>query len=295
VTTPPTQPLSLQVPSGARCATHADRPAEFACARCGNFACAECKHPAGEGQLFCSACADFAAGEIPLEKRNELGLAKAVGLTVVGVLLKPWEFFAARSREPSLWPPLLFATAMNVPVSLTYAVVNMFTLEAQLAETRSNPAFDTMPFFREYFELLLSPGSQVAMALVGILFYPLWYFVVGGLQWGAHWLVGARGASYRDVVRAVMYLQATSLGLLLLAPVTLVLTFVSAQLAGMAMWPYLFGVLVWLVIAMWKVQRTEIWRPVVAQGLLAIFCCCLPMLLIFVGTIAVVGAAVGGR
>lgn len=294
MTLPPTQSLSVQVPSGARCAVHGDRPAEFACTRCGNFACGECRHPGMEGQFFCSACVDFAAGDIPLEKRAELGLPRAVGLTVLGVLLKPWEFFAARSREQSLVPPFLFATVINTVTTLVVFAANAVTMDAQLAQLRDNPLLRNNPIFNEeWFTSAYSPAGQLGMACFYIVAYPFWYALVAGLQWVANWAVGARGASYLEVLRAILYFQATGLLMLLIAPVTVVLTLISPQVGGLAYLPYALFLVVWLVIAMWKVQRTEIWRPVLAQGLLAFFCCCLPYLGIMVAVVAMVGALVG--
>ena len=291
MTVPPISSLPVSVPQGARCAVHAERTAVFACARCGNFSCEACRHAGQGGDLFCTACGEFAAGEIPLEKRGELGLMRAFGQTAAGVLIRPWEFFAARARERSLLPPLLFATAINVAVALVYAVVNLFTMDAQLEDLRNNPALRGNPFFEVgWFEMLYSPLGQLALAAFNILVYPLYYAIVATLQWAAHWIVGARGTPWREVFRAILYFQATSLVLLALAPLTLVFTLLSPQLAGLPLLPYLLFVLAWLIIAMWKVHRTELWRPVVAQGLLAMLCCCLPSTVFAIGIVAALGS-----
>jgi uncharacterized RDD family membrane protein YckC len=51
---PPPQP---PVPAGARCAVHGERTAVIVCARCGNFACAECENEL-DGERFCGGCVD---------------------------------------------------------------------------------------------------------------------------------------------------------------------------------------------------------------------------------------------
>jgi len=291
VTLPPASYLPVNVPDGARCAVHAERQAAFACGRCGNFACGDCFHPGLEGQPFCSACADFASGEIPLEKRAELGLPRAFVKTTIGVLLEPWEFFAARSRESSLVPPFLFAMSFGAAAGIVSAIGNMLTVDAQLAELRNNPALRGNPLLADgWLEAFYSPAGQLGLAVFNFVFYPLYYVILAGLQWVAHWVVGARGATYREVLRAILYLQTTSALLLFVAPASAVLSLVSPQLAGLPALPFLLYLLVWLVIAMWKVQRTELWRPVVAQGLLMIFCCCLPTILLTFGMIALVAS-----
>lgn len=285
---PPTQSMPVPVPAGARCAIHADRPAELSCARCGNFACAECKRPAEEGQWFCAACDDHAAGHIPLEQRAELGLPRAFGQTLLGVLLRPWVFFAQRPREHSLLPPFLFATAITAPASLLGGVVNALTAGSQLDELRNNPMLrDTPGFDLSFFEAFYSPVGQIAIAFLNLLVYPLYYVIGAGLQWVVHWAVGARGATFREVLRATMYLQGTNVALFVLLPMIGVLNLVEPRLAGIVMMPYVLWTWVWLVIAMWKVQRTELWRPVAAQGLLLMVCCCIPMVLAMVAGFAV--------
>ncbi len=291
MTVPHLSELPVNVPPGARCAVHAEREATFACGRCGNFACGDCVHPGIEAQPFCAACADFASGEIPLEKRAELGLPRAFVRTTIGVLLEPWEFFAARPRERSLLPPFLFAMCFSAAAGIVSAIGNMLTIDAQLAELRNNPALRGNPLFDEgWLEAFYSPAGQLGLALFNFLFYPLYYAILAGLQWTAHWLVGARGASYREVLRAVLYLQATNALVLFVAPASAVLSLVSPQLAGLPALPFLLYLLIWLVIAMWKVQRTDLWRPVVAQGLLAIFCCCLPSFVVAFGMVALVAS-----
>lgn len=293
----PTEPVHGTVPGGARCAVHPDRPAEFTCARCGNFACGPCKHAgpgkdAGEGEaLFCSACSEHAFGDIPLERRAELGLPMALIKTIQGVLLTPWTFFAQRSREQSIVPPLIFGTLIHLPGTLAYAIVNAFTMDAQLAELRSNPLLQNNPYLQNnpLIEVLFSPFGQLGISFVSLFFYPLFLFLFAGLEWIANFAVGAR-APFREVFRAICYLQATALVMVLMAPVSLILGLVAPSLAGFVMFPYFLYFLIWLIIALWKTTRTEVWRPVVAQGLLIFTCYCIPTIVMIIGVIALVGA-----
>ena len=143
-------------PGGARCALHADRPAEFTCSRCGNFACGECKNPGEGGALFCRACADHAFGDIPMERISELGFFTALYRTVLGVLIRPWDFFAQRSRDGGLLVPILFGALIHIPTTLAYALINAFGANAQLEELRSNPVFRDNPVFdADVFQFML--------------------------------------------------------------------------------------------------------------------------------------------
>jgi len=284
---------SSAVPGGARCALHNDQPAEFTCSRCGNFACGSCKNPGEGGTLFCQACSEHAFGDIPFERIAELGLFTALYRTILGVLFKPWAFFAQRSRNPSMLLPLAFGSLIHIPTTLSYAVINVFTQQGQLDELRNNPVLQNNPIMQEeWFLTMLSPAGQAASAVISVLIYPIYILVFAGLQWIAMFSVGARGASFTDTLRSICYLQSTTLVLLVLSPVSLVLGLISPQLSGILMFPYLLYWVIWLVIALWKTARTDVWRPVAAQGLLFITCCCVPAVVVFFGTIALVGALI---
>jgi hypothetical protein len=73
--------------------------------------------------------------------------------------------------------------------------------------------------------------------------------------------------------------------------VSLLITLVSPQSAGLIFFPYSLYYLIWLVIALWKTGRTELWRPVVAQALLFVTCCCLPWIALFVLAFGAVAAS----
>lgn len=289
----PTQPLGTSgaVPGGARCALHNDQPAAFTCTRCGNFACEGCRNPGEGGALFCKACSEHAFGDIPMEQIAELGFFTALYRTCFGVLFKPWEFFAQRSRNPSILLPLAFGWLINVPTVLVYALVNGITQQSQIEELQNNPVFRDNPVFQlEWFQFLMSPGGQLLTSTFSLLLYPIYLFVFAGLQWVAMFAVGARGATFSDTFRSICYLQTTSLVLFVLAPVSLVLGLISTQLSGLLMFPYLLYWVIWLVIALWKTARTDVWRPVAAQGLLMFACCCLPCALWTFTVFALIGA-----
>jgi hypothetical protein len=289
----PTEPQGTTgaVPGGARCALHNDQPAEFTCTRCGNFACGPCKHPGEGGALFCQACSEHAFGDIPMERIAELGFFTALLRTCVGVLIKPWEFFAQRSRNPSILLPLAFGSLIHVPSTLAYAVVNGITQQSQLEELRSNPVFRDNPMFQaDWFLFMMSPGGQLVASMLSVFLYPIYLLVFAGLEWLAMFAVGARGASFGDTLRSLCYLQATTLVMLALAPVSLVLGLISPQIGGLLFFPYMLYWIIWLVIALWKTARTDVWRPVAAQGLLLFTCCCLPCALWMFTIFAVIGA-----
>lgn len=290
----PTEPQSGSgaVPGGARCAAHPDRPAEFTCSRCGNFACGPCKNPGEDGALFCQACSEHAFGNIPMEQIAELGFFTALFRTCLGVIAKPWEFFAQRSRNPGILLPLAFGSLIHIPSTLAYALVNVITQQDQLEEIRNNPVFRDNPMFdSDVFLFMLTPVGQLTTSALSVLLYPLYLVIFAGLEWVAMFMVGARGATFTDTLRSLCYLQATTLVLLLLSPVSLVLGLISAQMTGLLMFPYLLYWAIWLVIALWKTARTDVWRPVAAQGLLLITCCCVPCLLWTVAIVALVGSA----
>lgn len=297
---PPTQAMSSlsgssgsgAVPSGARCAVHGDRPAEFTCTRCGNFACDQCKHPGENGTFFCSACTEHAYGDIPLERRAEIGLFPALFQTIVGVLFKPWEFFAQRPREESVLPAILFGTLVQIPGTLLNSLINAFTSEQQMAVLRDNPVLRGNPYFNsEIFEMATHPATQLAITLVTLLLFPLGLAMFAGMEWLALFAVGVRGASFRNILRSLAYLQATSLWMVALAPVSLVAILISPDLGGLVFFPYFLYWVIWLVIALWKTSRTELWRPVVAQGLIFMTCCCLPWMLLTMAIVAAVASA----
>jgi len=50
------EPEHRELPPGARCARHPDRPAAAACDECGRPVCAECAPLKGGGHSFCSDC-----------------------------------------------------------------------------------------------------------------------------------------------------------------------------------------------------------------------------------------------
>lgn len=291
----PTEPQASggAVPGGARCALHNDRPAEFTCTRCGNFACGPCKNPGDAGALFCQACSEHAFGDIPMEQIATLGFFTALYRTCFGVIAKPWEFFAQRSRNPGILLPLAFGSLIHIPSTLAYSVVNLITQHDQLEEIRNNPVFRDNPMFDSgVFQFILSPGGQLTMSLISVLIYPIYLLIFAGVEWIAMFAVGARGATFGDTLRSLCYLQATTLVMLALAPVSLVLGLISPQMSGLLFMPYLLYWLVWLIIALWKTARTEVWRPVAAQGLLLFTCCCLPCMLYVFALVAVIGAAI---
>jgi hypothetical protein len=70
--------MSIAVPDGAVCATHADARAQWTCPRCGNFMCVACERRVRVDALpMCPACWELRAIKVPEQKSSMTGLQTA--------------------------------------------------------------------------------------------------------------------------------------------------------------------------------------------------------------------------
>lgn len=272
--------------SGARCAVHPDRQARVTCARCGNYACEACETKSDGGEAICKACEAIGdlGGVIPWEQRNEIGIPRAFVQTVLGVTTKPWELFAARSKERSLLPVIVFALLVQLPVSLLGMVTNGFTMEAQRAEMLANPV--VRPYI-DQIGWLFGWQFQVATILVSFIAYPL-ILLLYSVGWHVPlMLFGAAKRPFRETVRALGYVHATYLPYMAVLPIIAVTAWLGAsQIGGLLGLPFVIYVYAVAGIAMWKTHRCDGWRVFAAVGaqwaLLFVFSCGLGMLMAFV-------------
>lgn len=209
----PPSPLerSESVPAAARCASHDDRPALSVCARCEAFACASCTRVLASGESICVACEEPAVSSFPWERRAELGLARALALTVKGVLLSPAAFFAQRSREQALWPTLLLGMAFHVFGALGQMVVNLAFGDRIRADLAEDPIASKMRW-------IASDELFIAEGVLSPLTFVLATFFLASLWWIGLRAVGGLRRPFHVIVRALCYVQAVSVLVPWIAP-----------------------------------------------------------------------------
>ena len=77
--------MSVAVPDGAMCATHADARARWTCPRCGNFMCVACERRVRVDALpMCPACWELRAVKVPDQRSLNTGLQTAA--LVLGII-----------------------------------------------------------------------------------------------------------------------------------------------------------------------------------------------------------------
>lgn len=191
-------------PVPARCARHPERPASATCARCGRGACVPCTEVRATGETLCADCDEKEAPVLPWERRRELGVARALGRTIAGVLLQPGAFFRQRSRERALWPTLLLGLALHVIGALGTLPVSLARAERLRAELASDPLARQLPW-------LASDESFAMQAIASPLVFFLWTFLSAALWWIALRATGGLRRPFHLIVRALSYLEVLSL------------------------------------------------------------------------------------
>lgn len=192
-------------PPGAMCAVHPELLATGTCARCGNFTCAQCAPPGGEG--LCTAC--MARGGVaereppPWERRDELGLFTALGMQLKTSILKPDQFFRSLPPEGSLKEALLFGWLVSAAQALPMFLMQRLNY-AQMEQSLSMlfrghpPAWFTG----------LSPWAYAAvLSLPVLVIYPLTFLISAGLTHLGCVLWGAGGRGFTATARVVGYAQ----------------------------------------------------------------------------------------
>lgn len=246
---------------GARCAVHPERAARVTCSRCGNFACEDCETRGDGGAVLCKACETAGDGTpIPWEQRSELGIPTAFLRTTIAILLRPWEFFAWRSRESSILPVVLYGWIVTAPSSLLGMLSNLLTLESQRTQLLANPFTREMVWVAE-------PPFQIAVGLVSVALYPL---ILGfyGVWWHLALLpFGATSRPFKETVRSLGYVHAVSIPMIVMLPFIAIMNLVGMQaLGGVLALPFVIYSWAMAGIAMWKTHRCDGWKVFAAVG-----------------------------
>ncbi|MFB1483402.1 YIP1 family protein [Corallococcus sp. RDP092CA] len=102
------------------------------CPRCGAFACARCLRQGPEGAV-CATCHEREPlGQLPWDRRGELGILKAFWQTCFGMLVRPTEMLRGVNPDGSVGSSLGFvflsAIAGFLPTGLVYAVLIGFVM-----------------------------------------------------------------------------------------------------------------------------------------------------------------------
>lgn len=124
---PPGQP-GPPVP-GTFCANHPMAPAAGTCSHCGNFGCGECLGRM-EGKLVCRTCVEqgrVQVGLSPFDRREELGFFQAVWATLIGVCVRPGEFFGELAPAGRLGSAFGFLLIVTIPAYLLSSIYNLLT------------------------------------------------------------------------------------------------------------------------------------------------------------------------
>lgn len=196
----------------------------------------------------------------PLERRSEIGIPMAALLTVRDVLLSPAQFFGRGYTESSIVPPLLLAMLLQIPLGIASGSIQLTQLIAHPAVAAESHV--TLP-------------AIVAGQVLGFVLYPVIAAVLAGIQWVLLFVVGARGATYVNVLRTLFYLHGVGLIYLVLAPVGIVLEIVAPRGGLLAFLVYAVAALVYVVIALAKVSKAHPGRVLVAQLIPISLCCCI--------------------
>lgn len=251
----------------AACALHPQRVAVATCSRCGDFACTECVRVGTGGAHLCASCARHAAGDVPWERREELGTARAFFLTAREIMLRPGRFFAQRPVTDSIWPAVLFGWLSSVPGVVVQILLSPLLAQqqaAQLEQTRGALPPGMLPMM----ELMASPWYGAATGLGALALYPLSMCLVAGLWWLC--LLPFKGAprGFASLVRVLCYVNGWNLGMVVLTPLTALLGAAGlGAFVGLLMLPFILVLYVWAGIAIWKSQDVDGWKPAAAAAL----------------------------
>ena len=250
---------------------HPEAEARYTCERCGNFICSPCTRFGEGGETFCTSCEAKAPSSIPWERRKELGIPRAFFETLKESLSSPATFFAREPREASIWPTLAYGYVFSFVSSAINSAYQLTLGRDEVAEELARtPELAELSF-------LASPAFALAGFVLSPLFHLLNIYFWSGLWWLSLKAVGAANKPFHRIVRALSYVNAvTVLG---------VLQIFGDLIGALGTLVMLFWLSALCVVAMWKVQDTDLWRPVVALVLMAVIlfsaCCGFAMLLGF--------------
>jgi hypothetical protein len=176
------------------------------------------------------------------------------------VLLRPWEFFLLRPREPSILPVVIFAWIVYVPASLLGILTNLLSLDSQRAQLLANPITRDWVWVAE-------PPFALGVGLGTLLFWPV-TLLLNAVIWQLSLMpFAAAKRPFKETMRALAYTNVTSLPLLALLPVVGILNVLGLQtIGGIVFFPFFFYTYAMHGIAMWKIHRVDGWRVFAAVG-----------------------------
>lgn len=189
------------LPEGARCGRHPEHDAVALCARCGDFLCGRCAIAIGAAS-YCAGCEELAGEAFPWERREELGIARALWATTAGTLARTRATFAPGFRDRSVVPALAYALALSTPVAWI----------TQAASRLEGTAAGDEPF-----AWLSTDAGQLALALGAPLHLLLSVTMLATGWWLGLAAAGVRRRTFSHVVRAVAYVHGAVSPLTLLA------------------------------------------------------------------------------
>lgn len=108
------------------CAVHPQMLSLRACERCGNFACARCLRQSDRGEALCESChARTPSGQLPWDRREELGTLKAYWETCLDLMFRPLPTFERMRPTGSMGSSLGFAMLSGFVAIFTTMLIYM--------------------------------------------------------------------------------------------------------------------------------------------------------------------------
>ncbi len=237
------------------CAQHEAREAARTCPRCDAYACDECLAP---GASACARCVEEAREVFPWERRRELGLVRALGASLAGVVLRPHAFFGSRSVE-RIGPTRALGLAIAVLSALDGALVTLLDLPRLQAEIAADPIARQLGL-----EVLATREYVLGQLATTPITYVLGTYLTAYFWWLGLKLAGGAKGSFTDTVRALVYVGLLQLPALIIPPLSLVPGGVGASLSSALTIFFVVVSLSLQIVAMSAVHRIERWRAVAA-------------------------------
>lgn len=176
----------------ARCAVHPEAPAHYVCGQCGNFACLDCWPPRNDASVCASCTGAREYTPTPWQRRDELGVARALWHTLRDLSFAPQRFFSQLDPRASEGPPYLLLFLMLLPGTLVLAVefAAFPSVLGRFSPTMSKVAHD------------VRSEHASALAALGALAVPVGAivqsFFAAAILHATLWLFGHRDRPFRD-------------------------------------------------------------------------------------------------
>lgn len=207
-----------------------------------------------------------ASGEVPWERRREVGFLTALVETTQKILFSPVEFFSRMPVTGGLGSPLLYALLVGYASLVVASVYDLVFLT--VAGSRLGPEFDRLMAFTG------GTGGLIAGLIIGPVVIVAQLFILAGVFHLALLLVGGAQRGFEATFRVLAYAGAA--GLLALVPLC----------GRLLLQPVCSLVLIGIGFA--KAHQIGGGRAVAAVllPLLLVCCCCLGLGLVFWGSLA---------